>query len=65
MKVTVVGTRCVGLVTGPWSGFGEHFSNRTFVRTPIHPPIFFDGRNILKPVAAREAGFEYPGIGQP
>ena len=28
-------------------------------------PLIVDGRNLLDPVQAREAGFEYEGIGRP
>ena len=27
--------------------------------------VVFDGRNLLDPVAARAAGFDYTGIGRP
>jgi UDPglucose 6-dehydrogenase len=35
------------------------------VREAMAQPIVIDGRNLLDPVAAREAGFVYEGIGRP
>jgi len=35
------------------------------VRDAMAQPILIDGRNLLDPVAAREAGFVYEGIGRP
>jgi UDPglucose 6-dehydrogenase len=35
------------------------------VRDAMARPIIIDGRNLLDPVAAREAGFVYEGIGRP
>jgi UDPglucose 6-dehydrogenase len=35
------------------------------VREAMAQPIIIDGRNLLDPVAAREAGFVYEGIGRP
>jgi UDPglucose 6-dehydrogenase len=35
------------------------------VREAMARPIIIDGRNLLDPVAAREAGFVYEGIGRP
>jgi len=35
------------------------------VREAMAQPVIIDGRNLLDPVAAREAGFTYEGIGRP
>src|SRR3954463_15368009 len=35
------------------------------VRDAMARPVIIDGRNLLDPVAAREAGFTYEGIGRP
>jgi UDPglucose 6-dehydrogenase len=35
------------------------------VRAAMARPLIIDGRNLLDPVAAREAGFVYEGIGRP
>jgi UDPglucose 6-dehydrogenase len=35
------------------------------VRDAMARPLIVDGRNLLDPVQAREAGFEYEGIGRP
>jgi UDPglucose 6-dehydrogenase len=35
------------------------------VREAMAQPLIIDGRNLLDPVAAREAGFAYEGIGRP
>ena len=35
------------------------------VREAMARPVLVDGRNLLDPVAAREAGFVYEGIGRP
>ncbi len=35
------------------------------VRDAMARPLIIDGRNLLDPVAAREAGFVYEGIGRP
>jgi UDPglucose 6-dehydrogenase len=35
------------------------------VRDAMAHPVIIDGRNLLDPVAAREAGFVYEGIGRP
>ena len=35
------------------------------VREAMARPVIIDGRNLLDPVAAREAGFTYEGIGRP
>jgi UDPglucose 6-dehydrogenase len=35
------------------------------VRDAMARPVLIDGRNLLDPVAAREAGFVYEGIGRP
>ncbi len=35
------------------------------MRAAMRQPVIYDGRNILDPVAAREAGFAYAGIGRP
>jgi UDPglucose 6-dehydrogenase len=35
------------------------------VREAMAQPVIIDGRNLLDPVAAREAGFVYEGIGRP
>ena len=34
------------------------------VRQAMAQPIVIDGRNLLDPIAAREAGFVYEGIGR-
>jgi UDPglucose 6-dehydrogenase len=42
---------------------------RSIVSSEIHDamarPVIIDGRNLLDPVAAREAGFVYEGVGRP
>jgi UDPglucose 6-dehydrogenase len=35
------------------------------VRDAMAQPVLIDGRNLLDPVAARQAGFVYEGIGRP
>lgn len=35
------------------------------MRSAMRQPVVFDGRNILDPAAARDAGFTYYGIGRP
>jgi UDPglucose 6-dehydrogenase len=35
------------------------------IRDSMARPIIIDGRNLLDPVAARDAGFIYEGIGRP
>jgi UDPglucose 6-dehydrogenase len=30
----------------------------------MHTPLIFDGRNLLDPVAARDFGFQYRGVGR-
>lgn len=34
------------------------------LRSTMHAPLIFDGRNLLDPVAARDFGFQYRGIGR-
>jgi UDPglucose 6-dehydrogenase len=35
------------------------------LRKVVRTPVLFDGRNVWDPVEARQAGFEYHGIGRP
>ncbi len=34
------------------------------LRETMNTPLIFDGRNLLDPVAARDFGFQYRGIGK-
>ncbi len=34
------------------------------LREAMHTPLIFDGRNLLDPVAARDFGFQYRGVGR-
>jgi UDPglucose 6-dehydrogenase len=42
-----------------------HSMVTTEIRDSMARPIIIDGRNLLDPVAARDAGFTYEGIGRP
>jgi UDPglucose 6-dehydrogenase len=51
------------VVVTEWKEFRSPDYER--MRGLMRQPVIFDGRNILDPVAARAAGFEYTGIGRP
>ena len=46
-----------------WPDFGD--VDLTEVRSRMHTPIVFDGRNLFDPATMRDLGFQYYGIGRP
>ncbi|HYY08637.1 MAG TPA: UDP-glucose/GDP-mannose dehydrogenase family protein [Actinomycetota bacterium] len=56
------GVHCVVIGT-EWNGFRDLDLAR--LRRAMAYPVIADGRNVLMPEAAREAGFLYMGIGRP
>jgi UDPglucose 6-dehydrogenase len=56
------GAHCLVICT-PW----QEFASLDFPRLKglVAEPILVDGRNLLEPAAAREAGFEYVATGRP
>jgi len=59
MKVAVIGTGHVGLVTGAREGDAVGR-----LRLAMRTPVLFDGRNVWSADQARRAGFLYHGIGR-
>ena len=45
-----------------WSEFRNPNFGR--LKAVMRNPVIFDGRNVLVPDAAQEAGFEYHGVGR-
>jgi UDPglucose 6-dehydrogenase len=50
------------IITTEW----KEFANQDFaeVRTRMHTPLVFDGRNLLNAETMKELGFEYHGVGR-